>query len=292
MRNEPESGRWALVTGASTGIGAEIARQLVRDGIHVALLARSRERLEQVSAELQAAGGQTLVLTADVSRDSELSQAVETMIARTGRIDILVSNAGIETYCPLHQLDLNSIRQTIDVNLTAAIVLCRLVLPHMLAAGAGHIVAMSSTAGKFGPAYGAAYGASKAGLVSLVRTLRAEYHGQGVSASCVCPGFTDAGGMYERMKSRLGHGTPAAMGGTTATAVARQVVRCLRHDLPEVIVNRPPVRPAIVLAEMFPRLGEWLIRRTTRKFLKQIARGRSESSGTGGNSGDERQRAA
>lgn len=275
MPTESNIGRWALVTGASTGIGAETARHLARAGYSLGLLARSRERLEEMARELKASGAEVLVLPADVAQTAQLQGAVETMLAEAGRIDVVVSNAGIETYCPLHELDIEQIHQTIDVNLTAAIVLCRLVLPHMRAAGSGHIVALSSTAGKFGPAYGAAYGASKAGLVSLVRSLRAEYHGEGISASCVCPGFTSEGGMYERMKADLGHGTPSAMGHTTAAEVARQVLRCIEHDVPEVIVNWPPVRPAIVLAEMFPRLGEWLIRRTSRKFLKQVARSNS-----------------
>jgi short-subunit dehydrogenase len=150
-------------------------------------------------------------------------------------------------------------------------VLAQMVLPTMLSAGTGHIVNMSSTAGKHGPAYGAAYGASKAGLISLTETLRAEFKGQGVSASVICPGFTHDGGIYERMKQATGKGTPLQMGATSADTVARAVVKAIQKDKAEVIVNWPPMRPAFVLAEMWPALGEWVIRQCSVRFLKRIA---------------------
>ena len=136
---------------------------------------------------------------------------------------------------------------------------------------------MSSTAGKHGPAYGAAYGVSKAGLISLTESLRGEFHGRGVSASVICPGFTHDGGIYERMKQAAGRGTPPQMGATSADAVARAVVKAIRNDRPEVLVNWPPMRPVFVLAELWPALGEWIIRRSSVRFLKRIATRRNLS---------------
>ena len=206
---------------------------------------------------------------------SDRERLVEQTLAEFGRVDVLVNNAGIETYCPFAELPTEDIIRTIDVNLTAALVLSRLVLPHMLAAGAGHIVNMSSTAGKHGPAYGAAYGASKAGLISLTESLRGEFRGRGVSASVICPGFTHDGGIYERMKRATGRGTPFQMGSTSAAAVARAVVKAIQKDQPEVLLNWPPMRPVFVLAELWPAVGEWIIRRASVRFLKRIATRRS-----------------
>ncbi len=192
------TGRLAVVTGASGGIGVYVAKALASKGMNLVLAARSESALQEVAADIRRMGVKAIAVPADVANHADRERLVSRALAEFGRIDVLVNNAGIETYCPFAELPLEEIQRTIDVNLTAAIVLARMVLPGMLAAGAGHIVNMSSTAGKHGPAYGAAYGASKAGLISLTETLRAEFKGQGVSArssvraSRTTAGFTNA----------------------------------------------------------------------------------------------------
>ena len=265
------TGRLAIVTGASGGIGVFVAKALASKGMNIVLAARSESALENVAADIRRMGIKAIAVPADVANHADREQLVSRALSEFGRIDVLVNNAGIETYCPFAELPLEEIQRTIDVNLTAAIVLARMVLPGMLAAGAGHIVNMSSTAGKHGPAYGAAYGASKAGLISLTETLRAEFKGQGVSASVICPGFTHNGGIYERMKAATGKGTPPQMGATSAVKVASAVVKAIQMDQAEVLVNWPPMRPVFVLAELWPKVGEWLIRKSSVRFLKRIA---------------------
>ncbi len=265
------AGRCAIVTGASGGIGLFVARALASQGMNLVLAARSETALKNVADGIRQSGGRALAVPTDVSHPIDRERLVEQTLAEFGRIDVLVNNAGIETYCPFAELPAHDIIRTIEVNLTAALVLSRLVLPHMLAAGCGHIVNMSSTAGKHGPAYGAAYGASKAGLISLTESLRGEFRGQGVSASVICPGFTHDGGIYERMKGATGRGTPPQMGATSAAAVARAVVKAIQKDKPEVLLNWPPMRPMFVLAELWPAVGEWIIRQASVRFLKRIA---------------------
>jgi short-subunit dehydrogenase len=266
------TGRTAIVTGASAGIGRHVARALAVRGANLVLAARSLDKLQAVATEVRQCGARVAVIPTDIASTAALEHLVAHTLEEFGRIDILVNNAGMEAWRSFHQLRLDDIEQIIRVNLTAAAVLCRLVIPPMLASGGGHIVNMSSTAGKCGPAYGAAYGASKAGLIALTQALRAEYHGTGVSASVVCPGFTNEGGIYERMKQATGRGTPPWMGGTSADAVARAVVRAIRRNRPELLVNVPPMRPVFVLAEMLPRLGGWLARLATQRFLRRAAR--------------------
>ena len=128
----------------------------------------------------------------------------------------------------------------------------RMVLPHMLLAGRGHIVTISSVAGKFGPAYAAAYAASKAGQIAFTQSLRAEYHASGISASVICPGCTRDAGMYERMRTETGFRFPFHLGWTTSMAVARAVVRAIRRDQPEVVLNTLPLQPLLALSQLFP----------------------------------------
>jgi short-subunit dehydrogenase len=262
-------GRNAIVTGASAGLGVYVARALAREGMNLVLAARSVEALEKVAAEMRGLGVKAIAVPTDVSDEEQLQRLVERTMNEFGSIDVLVNNAGIEAFRQFHEIDPVEIRRTIDVNLTATLLVTRYVLPHMLAAGRGHIVNMSSTAGKFGPAFGAAYGASKAGQIAFTQSLRGEYHGTGISASVICPGFATNGGVYEVIKKRTGRSVPWWMGSTTAEAVSRAVVKVIRHDLPESISNFPKLRSIFVLNAALPRIGEWIVRCTTIRFLRR-----------------------
>lgn len=263
--------RCAIVTGASAGLGRHVALALAREKMNVVLAARSADGLERVAAEARALGVRALVVPTDVADESQLMRLVAQAVAEFGSIDVLVNNAGVEAFHPFHTLETVEIQRTLTVNLTAAIILTRLVLPGMLAARRGHVVNMSSTAGKHGPAFGAVYAASKAGLIAFTQSLRSEYHGTGVCASVLCPGFARAGGIYEAIRTRTGRDCPWYVGTTDADAVARAVVRSIRRDVPEIIVNMPPLRPVFALCQAFPRLGAWLVRKTTFRFLKRAA---------------------
>lgn len=269
-------GRTALVTGASRGIGRSVARALAKEGMNVALAARSTDLLEELASELRQSGVRTIAIRTDVGNEDDLARLVETVISEFGSIDVLINNAGIEAFRPFQLIEPADIVQTIQVNLTATLLLTRYALPHMLKAGRGHIVNMASTAGKYGPAFGAAYGASKAGMIAFTQSLRGELYKTGVSASAICPGFASEGGIYEVIKERTGRGTPWYLGSTSADAVARAVVKSIRRDRPELIVNFPALRPVFVLSQALPRVGEWIVRNTTRRFLKLAASRDSE----------------
>jgi short-subunit dehydrogenase len=264
-------GATAIVTGASAGIGLHVARRLARAGANLVLAARHAERLAAAAEALCGEGVQALAVPCDVGHAEDRQRLVAQTMAEFGRIDVLINNAGIEAFAPFETVSAEQITRTVEVNLAAALHLARQVVPHMLAAGRGQIVNMSSTAGKHGPAYGAVYGATKAGLIAFTQALRAEYRGRGVSASVICPGFTDEGGIYETMKARTGRGSPPLVGATTADRVAAAVVRAIERDRPEIMVNSPPLRPVMALAAAAPALGGALIRATTIRFLKRVA---------------------
>jgi short-subunit dehydrogenase len=264
-------GSTALVTGASAGIGLAVARRLAQKGANLVIAARRPAPLEEAAATLRSLGVRVLAVPTDVGQLDGLQKLVDTALREMRTIDVLVNNAGVEAFCHFADLPPERIEETIRVNLTSAVTLTRLVVPHMLAAGRGHVVNMSSTAGKFGPPFGAVYATTKAGLIAFTQSIRGEYHNRGISASVICPGFADDGGIYDRMKAESGRHAPALIGSTTADHVARAVVRAIEKDRPEIIVNSLPLRPIAILAQMFPSLGARAVRAVTGRFLKRVA---------------------
>ena len=260
-----------IITGASAGIGEAVARLLASQNCRLVLAARSSEKLNQLATELESGGVECLVVQTDVSNSDQLKNLVDQTIERFGRIDVLVNNAGIECFYHFEQLSTEQILQTLQTNLTGAILLTRQVIPHMLNQGHGSIINMASTAGKHCPAYGAVYGATKAGLIAFTQGLRGEYLDRGIRATAVCPGFTKSGGVYDRIVEATGRKTSTALGGTTTGTVALSVAKAILTGPPEVIVNWPPVRPAMVLKEIFPRLGEKITTAVSRRFVKRAA---------------------
>ena len=118
----------------------------------------------------------------------------------------------------------------------------------------------ASLAGKSGPAFQEPYAATKAALVGFTVSLRATYRGSGVSASVIVPSFVEAG-IYARLKAKSGCSAPALLTGCTAELVAEAVLRAIRDDVPEIIINRYPIRPVLALSALSPRLGDWIVTR-------------------------------
>ena len=258
MRNF--NGQTALLTGASGGLGAYIAHALAQLGMNQALVAFPGAGLEDLRTAIEKGGRRAIAIQADLRLASERAKVVQEVTGEFGCIDVLVNNAGVEFTCPFHELSEEQIRDVISVNLEAALFLTRLVLPDMLKRKRGHIVNMSSLAGKSGPAFQEPYAATKAALIAFTTSLRATYQGTGVSASVICPGFVEAG-IYARLKARTGCSAPFALGTIAPEKVGRAVSRALQRDRPEVIINRWPVRPLFALTALSPSLGAWLVNR-------------------------------
>lgn len=184
--NQPDS--TALVTGASSGIGAAIARELHRRGHHVVLVARRVDRLEELAAEL---GDRTDVVPADLSVPAQRAELPGRVAALGREVDVLVNNAGLATMGPQHSADPQSELRVIEVDVTAVVDLCTRFLPGMVSRRRGAVLNVASV-GAFGPLPGqAVYGAAKTFVLSYTHALRAELRGTGVDASALCPGPVD-----------------------------------------------------------------------------------------------------
>ena len=261
-------GHVALVTGASEGLGVHIARALAREGMDVAVSARRTEALASVAGELRGLGVRAAAVPADLADFTQIDPLVERTEAALGPIDVLINNAGIEIAAAFSRITRQELTSMVDVNLTAPLLLTHRVVPGMLSRGRGHVVFISSAAGKIGPAYQQPYAATKAGLIGLTQSLRAEYAGAPVGFSVICPGFIAGDGMYQRMAER-GAKSNRILGETTTEKVAAGVVRAIRHDLPEVVETGTPIRPLLAVNEVAPRFVE----RTARRLgLQEIFR--------------------
>jgi short-subunit dehydrogenase len=247
----------ALVTGASGGLGTHIARRLAREGMSVAVSGRREDALAQVAAELGALGVKSAAVPADLSDLTQVDPLIEGVESALGPVDVLVNNAGVESVGAFTSYTRDELTSMVDVNLTAPLLLTHRLTPGMLERGRGHVVFISSVAGKIGPAFNEPYAATKAGLVALTQSLRAEYLEAPVGFSVVCPGFIAGDGMYARMVQE-GHSSNRIMGETTTEKITQAVVRAIRDDRAEIVESGAPIRPMLALAQLAPGLMERL----------------------------------
>ncbi len=175
--------RHALVTGGATGIGLAITKSLVSAGARVTIASRNIERVNAVAAELEGVNGVAL----DVTSPKDISDVFEQLEA----VDILVNNAGIAFATPFQKMSLDQWSGVMAVNLTGVFLCTQAVLASMCERDRGRIINIASTAGLQGAPYISAYAASKHGLVGMTRSLGLELAATGITANCVCPGFTD-----------------------------------------------------------------------------------------------------
>lgn len=246
-------GKVAVVTGASGGIGQEIARVFARGGARLVLTGRSEAALAPLAASLRADGAEVLVIPSDVTAPAAMEALVEQASRSLGRIDIVVCNAGVYIRGPVRTLPLETIRQTMETNFFGAVHLIRAVLPGMLARGSGHIVAVSSVDGRKGLPADAAYAASKFALTGFMDVLRQELRGTGVFASTILPERVDTPMIRDLALPLMSRRLPPAK-------VARAVARAVRQRRREVVVSWLGPKFLIVAATCWPALGDWLVR--------------------------------
>ena len=185
------TGRTALVTGASRGIGRAIAVGLARAGADVALSARDEALLREVQGEVEALGRRAVVLPADVTDPEACARLAADAIAALGVLDVLVNNAGGSSYMgPFTELRFRGWEKTMRLNVDSIVHLSQAVGRHMLERGRGSVVNVASVAGLKATPTLAAYGASKAAVISLTKTLAMEWGPSGVRVNALCPGWT------------------------------------------------------------------------------------------------------
>ncbi len=243
-------GKRTLITGASSGIGAELARQLAREGARLALAARRADRLEAVATECRSLGAQAHVLLADVTREQDCERMVTETLEALGGLDLLVVNAGISMWALFEEItDLSIFRRIMETNYLSAVYTTYFALPH-LRASRGRIVAMSSLTAKTGVPTRTAYAASKHAMNGFFDSLRAELWGTGVEVTIICPGFVST---EIREHALAGDGKPLSSNPLDEARESMSVEECARQTLDAIKKGR---RELVMTPE--GKLGQYL----------------------------------
>lgn len=200
-------GKTVLITGASRGIGLEIAKAFASKGAKVLMVARDKERLKRESEETNKKGGNSKYIVCDLTKENELKELAK--ILENEKIDVLVNNAGIGLFAPIDQLEEEDFDKLMALNVRVPFLLSRLISPKMVKQGSGHIVNICSTSGLKAYPYGTAYCASKFALRGFSEALCEELRGKGVKVTAIFPGsvetdFVGQGLLVKEMKKLLG----------------------------------------------------------------------------------------
>ena len=238
-------GKVAIVTGASSGIGETTAEFLAAGGISVALAARREEELEALADRIETDGGDALVVPTDMTDESQIENLIQTTHEAFGRLDILVNNAGVMLLEPVERADRSNFRQMVELNLLGLMNATHIALPIMREQGEGHIVNVSSVAGRVASANSSGYNATKFGVNAFTEALRQEVTAEGIRTTIVEPGAVDTelpehipdDEIQERLQEMAGSMTPLE---------SADIARAIRYAVSQpqhVSVNELLIRP-------------------------------------------------
>jgi NADP-dependent 3-hydroxy acid dehydrogenase YdfG len=251
--------RVVAITGASAGIGRATALRLARDGASLAICARRRDRLDDVAAEIERAGGHALAVTADVTNERDMTGLVAQAVERFGRLDVMMCNAGFGLYGTIDQVAPDQVRRIVDVNYLGTFFAARAALPVFRRQQRGHIVVISSIVGKRGVPYMGAYAATKFGQAGLAESLRAELRGTGIHVTVVFPISTETE-FFEVTTKESGFQAEAHGPRQTASDVADTIARAIAHPVAEVFPYRL-ARGLVLLNAISPAFCDRLVKR-------------------------------
>jgi 3-hydroxybutyrate dehydrogenase len=182
-------GKTALVTGAASGIGKEIARLFAREGARTAVVDLNKDGADAVAAGICASGGQAIGVQMDVGNESSVNEGTASVVSSFGGVDVLVSNAGIQIVHSIENFPFDEWKKLLSVHLDGAFLTTRACLPHMYASGGGSVIYMGSVHSKEASMLKAPYVAAKHGLIGLAKVVAKEGAAHGVRANVICPGF-------------------------------------------------------------------------------------------------------
>jgi short-subunit dehydrogenase len=240
------SGRKALLTGATGGLGRAIAGALAERGAHLTLSARNREALEAMAAELPGSGHR--VLPADLAEPDAAAQ----LASEAAGTEILIANAGLPGAGKLDEFSAEEVKRALRVNLEAPMLLARALYPAMLEAGHGHLVFVASLSGKAASPRSSIYNATKFGLRGFALGLRADLAPRGLGVSLVSPGFIRESGMF----ADAGAKPPPGMGTATPRQVGEATVKAIEKNRVEVTVAPIQQRIGAHLALVSPAISD------------------------------------
>jgi NADP-dependent 3-hydroxy acid dehydrogenase YdfG len=238
-------GQVALVTGASSGIGEATAEALADGGARVALAARRRDELRAVADRIEADGGEALVVPTDVTDEAQVEAMVETTVEEFGRLDVLVNNAGVMLLEPLVEADTANLRRMVEVNLLGLMNATHAALPVMLEQGSGHVVNISSVAGREASRTASGYNATKFGVNGFSDAVRKEVTEEGIRVTVIEPGYVETE-LQEHIPSEAVKRRAEEMAASMDVLQSGDIARAVRYAVAQpqhVSVNEVLIRP-------------------------------------------------
>jgi 3-oxoacyl-[acyl-carrier protein] reductase len=261
-------GKKALVTGAASGIGRAIALELAKAGADLFLVDIDRDKLAVTAREIEAYNVEALTVCCDLSDPAQISRTVEELRRVWGRLNILVNNAGINYYGPMHLMKEELWLRMMAVNLAAPIQLFRELLSSLLAADDAHVLNVCSFLGYITAHKMAAYQTTKFGLLGFTQALRTEYSRPNFGVTALCPGFVDTAMTDAMVSARTGRSAKVLSWlSTTPEKVAAKAVRAIRRNRRMVVVT-PLAHICWWLARLCPGLVDWTMREGWRRRKK------------------------
>ncbi len=251
------SGQVAVVTGASSGIGWELARQLAADGARVGLVARRREPLESLASHIRAAGGSAAVSPADVGERTQVEQAVAGIVAELGAVDLMIANAGVGMPTFRDPINIADVEAMFRINLLGVVYSFAAVMPEMLRRGRGHLAAVSSLGGYVGLPGESAYCASKAAVNVYLDGLRVNLRDRNIRVTTLCPGFVTT-----PMTAANNFWMPGLL---SAEQAARRMLRALRRG--KKVYNFPWTTHWLM--QLLKIMPDWLMARIMSDYIEQ-----------------------
>ena len=255
------AGKTVVISGGSRGLGLELARQFAYEGAHLVLLARDEGNLLRSASELEAKGARVTPIVCDVTRSRDVQQSVESILRQTGRIDVLINNAGIIQVGPFENMTIEDYEQSMRVHFCGPLSLIQQVVPVMRAARFGRIVNIASIGGKVAVPHLLPYVASKFALVGLSEGLRAELLKDGIYVTTVAPGLMRTGshlqalfkGQYKKEYAWFALAGASPLLSTSAPSAARKIVEACRYGDAEITIT-PQAQLLRIAHGVFPGL--------------------------------------
>lgn len=228
-------GTTVIITGATSGIGRATALEFARAGAQVVIAGRRVERLQALSAEIEAKGGAALAVRTDVAEEAQVETLVAQTLERFGRIDTLVNNAGVAMAAKFDEQSMADFRRVMEINFWGAVYACKAAVPQMKQQKSGVIINVSSAFGKRGMPFETAYCASKFALAGFSEALRTEVLSNGIDVSTIFPGAVETE-IFEQAANQAGLELPAFIPKFPARELAKIIVRDARYPQPEIVM--------------------------------------------------------
>jgi uncharacterized protein len=263
------TGKVVLITGGSSGLGRALAEAFAEAGAELVVSARSGETLEVVAAELRRFGGQVLAISADVTQQDQVESLVEQTVKHFGRLDVLVNNVGRSARGAVLDISPEDFKNLMDLNFLGAVRCTRAAASHLIRS-CGHLVNIGSLSGKSASRYMGAYAVTKFALAGYTQQLRLELAPQGVHVMLVSPGPIEREDAGQRYTEQL-EGLPARAGKPGAGVriqpvrpekLSQAILRACRQRKAE-LVYPWMARLFIAVIQLFPRIGDWVVRKMT-----------------------------